>query len=1304
MKKLFASGVFFALLCLLAFAPAPLRGQANASGSILGQVTDQSGGVIAGAEVTVTDTATKTYRTAPTNAAGRFVFTDVQPGFYDIKVQMKGFRQSSVTGQQVIVGQSLTINVTLEIGAATQTVEVKANPGAELQTLNATMGTTVTGDMLLNMPNINRDATSLLTFQPATAPSVGGGDIYGGQVAGSLSDQNTYMLDGGNVTSDLEGDNNYTAGGMGAIPTPIESIQEFKVATNNQTADFASSAGGQVMMITKRGTSSFHGAGYEFFQAQFLNANSWPNNFHHNPIVKFHDNRFGVGVGGPMLPGRILGGKTYFYAFYEGRRFPGTASVQEWQVPSLLMRQGILQFNVGGTIKQFNLATSTACGGGACDPLHIGISPIVSKMWNTFEPLPNDPSFGDTLNTQGFRAPLSLGERENYGTVRIDHDLGDKWRAYVSYRIYKDVLPSTNQIDIGGLLPGDKLGVPASVSNNPRDPRYAVFGLTGTITPSLTNEFHISYLRDDWQWVRQGVTNALANVPAGIEFADSHFNCMCPVNMDTQDSRKRIWNGHDWTYSDTLNWIKGNHFTQFGGSVVHWWDHHVRDDQVVAGLPQLVYQINKGSGLKMSSTYRPVGLSSADNSTWDSDYASTLGFIGTAAQLFVRGGNDFHLTGAKTFADTSIIDSYSLYFNDSWKVRPNLTINYGLEWGTQMPPYEVNGVQDFMVDSSGAIITTQQYLSNTVNKALQGQVYNPVLGFEPIGAVGGHPKYPFQPYYGGFSPRVAVAWSPSFDSGVLGKVFGNRKSVIRGGYARIYDRNNAVDLVLVPLLGYGFGQTIRCNGAGVIGGAASCYGASNTNPTNGFRLGVNGTTGPFPAVQQTLPIPAEPGVNSPAGSNISFLDNAWRPGSNDQIDFSIQRSLPDNMIVEAAYVGKWSKHLYQGMDLNNVPTMMTLGGQSFAKAFANLWAADNAGKTSAGPQPFFEKALAGSSFCQGFASCSDAVIANEGSNGTGNITTENPFSLWQDLDTTWTAFAPALPETLQGYNSMLGNATLGFSNYQAGIVSLQKRTGHGLMMNANLTWSHTLSTVGINQEYTQANPSVPFDLRQDYGPAPFDTRWVFNSLATYELPFGKGKRFATNNGIVDRIVGGWSFSPIITATSGLVQETYTGSCDEFGQGNVAWCSGMVALGNPGALSRSPHFGVQTVGNNIGRNGNASRGGAGVNLFADPVAAYNSFRPVVLGLDTRAYDLGPLYGQKRWNVDFSIIKTTKITERVGTTFYAQFLNAFNHMEFRDPGQYGSTGLDLQNPHGFGVLSTTSQFNSPRHIELGLRVSF
>jgi hypothetical protein len=415
-----------------------------------------------GATITLTDKATNSARTATSNEAGRYAFSDVTPGVYDIKITMKGFRQFLAPRQNVLVGETLTINPVMEVGSVTEIVEVQAVIGAELQTENATMGSTVSGDMLLMAPALDRDASSILTYQPATAPANSGGDIYGGQVAGSMSDQNTYMLDGGNITSDLEGDNNYTnngTGGRGAIPTPIESIEELKVSTNNQTADFSASAGGQVSMVTKRGTDAFHGSAYEFYQAQFLNANTWDNNRFSEPRVKFHDNRFGGSVGGPMLPGNHLGGKTYFFAFYEGHRYPGQASFLEWAVPSALMRQGILQVKNPdtGAVSQYNLATSTACGasgGVPCDPRGIGINPLVSAMWSKYEPLPNDPTYNangaDGLNIQGYRAALALPVKDDYVAGRIDHDFGEKWRWMTSYRYQRLVNLTTNQVDIGG--------------------------------------------------------------------------------------------------------------------------------------------------------------------------------------------------------------------------------------------------------------------------------------------------------------------------------------------------------------------------------------------------------------------------------------------------------------------------------------------------------------------------------------------------------------------------------------------------------------------------------------------------------------------------------------------------------------------------------------------------------------------------------------------------------------------------------------------------------------------------------------
>ena len=1352
-----------ALVALLFAALVPMlaRGQGAATtGTITGTITDQSGAVIVGAEVTITDTATKISTTLPTNQVGTFIFTLVKPGTYDVKVAKTGFQNLEVPGQELLVGQQVNLNLSMSVGAATQTVEVTAAPGAELQTMNSTVGTTLGGSTLLSLPNLNRDATTLLIFQPMTAPTFHGaeGNTTGGQVAGSMSDQNTFTLDGGNATDDLAGDNNYIASNRGyvgpqaAIPTPVESIEEFKVATNNQTADFSASAGGDVMLVTKRGGNSFHGSAYDYFQADWLDAAGWNLNVVNGTKVKQHQNRFGGSIGGPITNKELAGGKTYFYFNYEGRRYPYANGRYERPVPSALLRQGIIQVKDNtGTEHQYNLATSTACGAALdangdvtgpanlpCDPRGLGINPTISALWNNYMPTPNDcEDYGDHHNTCGYFAALKLPITDDFAVVRFDHDFGSKWRFNTSYRYYKLTDPSTNQVDIGGLIKGDKLGVPTSVSSNPQQPRYMVAGMTGTLTPTLTNDFHISYLRNDWNWIRFGVpTGSLlpgtpfANIAGGLEVGGETNNPLAPLAMDTQDARFRTWNGHDWNYSDSLSWLKGKHFFQFGGNFMHWWDDHVRPDNVTGSLTRLVYQINSGSGINMtpstptaSQLYQPLHCSSdstgpfqtncvAGNQvgTWNSYYGEMAGFVAQAQQLFPRGGSDFHLTGAPYLEDHSITDGWSMYLTDSFKLRPNLTINYGLEWGVTLPPYELNGVQDYLVDASGSPVTYNQYVSNVVNFANNGQVYNPILGFEPIRGVGGNPKYPVDPWYGGFSPRVSLAWNPSFDSGFLHKIFGDRKTVFRGGYSRIYDRTNAVNMVLTPLLGYGFGQPAKCIG-GLMDG--TCTNTSKgSDPSNAYRVGTDGNTAPFPAITQTLPIPAEFGVNSPGASVLFSLDPKWRPGSDDAIDFSVQRELPGQMVLEVGYAGKWMKHLYLGMNTEGTPYMLKLGGQTLAQAYYALWQADHNGvkPNAVAPQPFFETGLGGanSAYCKGFSSCSAAVLANEGSTGSQNITYEYVYQIAQDLDTAnggapaWN-FAgctgcPILPSDLQHYSGIDVSTTNGFANYQAGFLTLQKRAGHGLTLSGNLTWSHSLDTDGINQEFVEDSPNDIYNLRTDYAPAPWDRTWVVNVLGRYELPFGKGKHFSTSNGILDRVIGGWSVAPIWTWGTGTPVETYSGSCYEFGTGQFPWCAGAVPLVNTGTFGKGTNLAVHTDCI-IGVNNDPScsnGGGTGANLFKNPTAVFNSYRPALLGLDTRSYDDGPYYGQHRWNVDLTIEKDTKITERTNIQFFAYMLDAFNNME------YGTPGMNLLDPNNFGTL--TSQYNTPRVIELGLRFSF
>ncbi|PYV19384.1 MAG: carboxypeptidase regulatory-like domain-containing protein, partial [Acidobacteria bacterium] len=441
-------------------------GQGAGTGFIQGSVSDPTGAVIVGAKVTLVDKSTNTSTSTESNGSGVYTFTNVKPGTYDLTSSKSGFRDWRFAGAHVLVGGQLTLNIEMKLGAAVQEVTVTSTPGAELQTSNSTMGTVVGGDTLQALPNANRDATTLLIYQPNTAPTFGGaeGNTTGGQVAGAMSDQNTYTVDGGDATDDLAGDNGYTSGNrhyvapQAAIPTPIESIQEFRVNTNNMTADFSGSDGAQVLLVTKRGTDQWHGSMYDYFSADWLNAAGWNLNVVNGTKVKYHQNRFGASVGGPMLPGQALGGKTYFYFNYEGFRWPNQNGRFERLVPSDTLRQGIIQYrDDNGNIYQQQVEGLTGCGAGSagtvgpspCDPrpdfrtVGLALNPIINQLWSTYEPEPNDcANAGDHLNTCGYFGVLKLNIRDDFAVGRIDHDFGSNWRFNGTYRYYKLVYPS----------------------------------------------------------------------------------------------------------------------------------------------------------------------------------------------------------------------------------------------------------------------------------------------------------------------------------------------------------------------------------------------------------------------------------------------------------------------------------------------------------------------------------------------------------------------------------------------------------------------------------------------------------------------------------------------------------------------------------------------------------------------------------------------------------------------------------------------------------------------------------------------
>jgi len=1334
MKKLQFCLVVISLL--IAISAIPVWAQSTSTGTISGLVTDPSAAVVAAATVKLTDTSTSISRTVATNDSGRYVFVNVPPGTYDLSITKKGFAETRIGGQKVEVGKSPTIDVTLKLGTANELVEVQAG-GVTLETMSATVGNTITGVALDSLPSLGRDVSTFVTLQPGISPD--------GSVAGTVVDQSSFQLDGGNNTNDMDGSMSvYTtsfsgdptggvanqsagvaAGPTGVLPTPADSVEEFKVGTTNQTADFNSSSGAQVQVVTKRGTNGWHGTAYEYYLDNNFSANTWQNN---NAVPKvpnpsFHYSRFGGAIGGPIIPKDVLGGKTYFFANYQGFRWPNSETIEKI-VPSANMRLGILTDQSTGAL--FDLKT--------LDPRGIGINPLVQQLWQKYEPASNESGCAlprcDGVNVQGFLANLSIPQKDNFGVVRIDHDFSSKWRFMASYRYYHLTRATHDQVDIGGFFPGDTLGTPTSRSNNPQVPWYWVAGLTTNITSNITNDFHYSFLRNWWAWGREGDTVQFAGLGGALEpFGESRDNVLAPYNVNTQQTRTRFWDGKDHMFRDDVSMLKGNHLFQFGGTYQHNFNWHQRTDNGGGINYQPVYQLGTTRGAGTGITITPPPGWTGSEADWGRDYAATLGIVSASQIAYTRTGANLTLNPPLTPAfDQSTIPFYNVYFSDTWHMKPSFTLTYGLGWTLEMPPVEKAGKQIELVDQANQLIDVQAYLRSREQAALQGQVYNPLVGFTLVGNSENGRKYPYDPYYGSFSPRIAAAWNPHFDlDSISGKIFGHDNTVIRGGYARIFGRLNGVDLVLVPLLGTGLIQPVQCF-APTIAGAC---GASD--PSTAFRIGVDGNTAPLGAASPTLPQPDFPGVNALAAGAGEALDPHFRPNVVDSFDFTVQRQLSNKFTVELGYIGRRIKHEYQPININSVPHMMTLGGQRFDKAYANMvlqYCGGIAGMAGSGcaanaaavmPQPFFEAALAGTGYCTGFSSCTAAVVANEGAAGTGNLNTQSVWSLWSDLDNggfnfprsmlntpiPGTAPCPGSTDiTPCGANGQLSsgvgvNASIGYGNYNAGFATVKMNDWHGLTAQSNFTWSKALGTGAVVQA-TSADTAVdPFNLQANYGLQAFDRKFVYTMFFVYQPPFYKGQ-----HGALGRVLGGWSFAPVFAAGTGLPLPvaTINGGGQAFGEADSV---AFVGNGNtenailigPNNLDHSAHYNTPGGG-----------GGFPINLFKDPAATYLRFRQPILGLDTRdgGFATG-VRGLNYWNLDLSIKKAINITERIGTEFQFVFTNVLNHDQFLDPNP-GGPGLDTSNPAAWGSLGGEGDGRNnfgqrtPRSMEFGFRVRF
>jgi hypothetical protein len=1230
--------ILLSLLLSLQALSLQALGQTATTTSVSGLVTDAQGAVVPGATVVLKNKAKGQERTATTNDEGRYVFSNLEAGVYELDVSATGFKKAALTDLKADVTKPVTQDFKLEVGATDVVITVSAGAEAQLQKQDASVGNTIEKKRVALLPNITRDATRLLSLQPGTTPD--------GAITGARQDQSTFTLDGIDVSDNVIGQTFRTV-----IPTPAEAIEEFRVAVANPNATFGRSSGAQVVFITKRGTNQFHGSLYEYHQDRYLSANSWTNNRLGLPKPFFVDNRFGGSVSGP-----IFRDKTFFFALYEGRRNPGSATVTRI-VPTSTLKQGLLRFrDAAGAVQTINPRTF--------DPRNLGANPTILQMLALY-PDANDFTQGDGLNTAGFTSNFGTRVRGDLGILRIDHSFNEKWTFDGSFKAYRELNTGTGQVDIINRV---------GTAESPSRPRTLSAGLTGILSPHMTNEFRFGWTADRLAFDRVSPTPQVTSVNIGLDLAGTLLDE--PIDVDTQRARRQARSVNTYQFIDNATWSKNTHTVQAGFNVRHITSFDFRDDKVIGSISTPVAQLGSATFNTIPAAQRPTFIQAADVTRYNQLYAALLGQVETITYLSTRNGDlEPNPIGAGLFANSKL-NAYEVYAADTWRMKPSFTLSYGLLYSWQVPPTEKEGKQTVAIfKDTGELINPKKYLEQKRAAAEQGDFFNPDIAFLPIKESGR--KYAFNIDRKNLSPRISFAWNPSFTSGALHKMFGDKSTVLRGGYSLLYDRINTIQTIVIPTLGVGFGQTISLNGLKNAAGQP-------------FRAGIDGTFPvPIPTATTTPIVPAKP-----FGEILSFVvDPFITVPRNHTIDLTLQRTLPGNVVLELGYIGRLGRNLYQSINLNQTPYFFKdkVSGQTFAQAFDALADQLRGGVApgSVNPQPWFENLLVNLPPVAG--SRTKALAARQA----GNIINGNLSNLFLGaLD-----FFAAQPfDNLQALE-LFYRTSAGRSDYHAFVTTIRKRFGQGLTLDANYTFSRSLDQIGFVQNSANLVPNA-YDLNAEYGPSPFDVTHIFNSSWVYDLPFGKGERFAnTSHPALSRLVSGWYSSGIIRAASGFPLTIAQGSQVWGGSQLLGINSG--AIGLTGALFNTGVNGFVTGGSGIATAGNPANRGSGLNIFTDPVSVFRHVRRVRLSEDGRS-GRNALHGLGFWQVDLSIGKATRITEQVNFRFSADLINVFNHVNFNDP------STSLQAPASFGVISSQKVDNLqnifPRRIQLGARIEF
>ena len=1132
-----------AILILTFAAIASAQGTAS---RVTGVVLDQNGAVVEGANVTLTNEGTKVSITTQTTSAGQYVFDSVQVGTYTVQVEKPGFKKFVSTSNQVNVNQPATVDAALEVGTVTDVVTVQSSAELVQTSSSGNFGNTVEERPLEALPIVGsrgRNPLNFINFQPGvvTGANTGGG-IH---VNGSRDRAFNFTLDGIDINDTSAGGSNFTP----LRPNP-DSISQFQVVTGNFTAELGRSSGAQVTLVTRSGTNEFHGNIFEFYQTPRFHANEYQNSINTIrqlngtltavPKPQFVQHIFGGSIGGPVYfprfgegGPRVYNGKNKTFFFFNMQQLRTSQSIfVNRTVYTADARAGNFRFVRGGLNGNITAGTPSVDGSGnprfpVCSAtvttgciatfslvnnpsIPLAADPTTTRLIG-LAPLPNNFIIGDGLNTGGFAFNAPQTERQHDYSFKIDHNFNDRNAIYVRWA-------QGAQNTIGDNANGGLQSFPGlpNIVDTFRTPRNLAVNYRATLTPVVVNEFVAGFNRFTFSFNNPD-PNANANSPVILNIPRDPLNSSPTIN--NARTLQTI------QFVDNLSWQKAAHTFKFGTNLR--FQKHFDNRSSVAGF-------NTRESVTLGTGDNPVptsfgtrgtgttGINTTDRGRLESFVNDFFGRVGRITQGFVA--NDdlsaFAAPGERFFY-TAKYPEYDFYAQDTWKVTPNFTIDYGLRWEMRLSPRSDKVILRPTTPVRFGAAPTNQIAFG------EGKLYDDSLKQ--------------------LAPTVGFAWDP-FKSG---------KTSVRGNYRLAYDRTNTfIFSSFIFQSAPGLTRGITLTASGFPGGSTNALLRNGLPQLTATDLTPTAFRTPPPYSLSTLTV-VDPDLSYPRTH---------------QYGVSVQRELGWHSVLEVNYIGRQGRKLFGGYDANQVD----ITNNGFLTAFRQLQDPATRASVLTDPNFLINRLMAGDSRLSTGQTGSQFLLAQSvGGNvrlANGNIATnivdagsvaQAAFLITQGTRTVNGVLTPQFqvngfsPFFFRPYPQFSGTPGIrvldsnDYSVYNALELELKKRFSNSVSFQFSYTLAKSTDTRSFDPTFSvvstanaQSASSTPFDNRDrrlNYARSDFDRRHAFQGYVVSDLPFGKGQRFLNNlNPVLDRVIGGWELAGIVIWESGRPFTVYSG--------------------------------------------------------------------------------------------------------------------------------------------------------------------